>query len=91
LGGLATAWVITTSLAFAAIRKRMISQHQEWMIRSYVTTFGFVMFRLFVGVTEVAEVGTLIDRLNAASWFCWAVPLLITEAVIQGRKIFQNP
>jgi hypothetical protein len=24
----------------------------------------------------------------AASWFCWAAPLLVTEAILQGRKIF---
>jgi hypothetical protein len=66
----------------------LIEQHREWMIRSYVTTFGFVNFRILVGVLTVANVGTLIDRLVAASWFCWAFPLLFTELILQGRKIF---
>jgi hypothetical protein len=34
-----------------------------------------------------AKVGTLTEQLAVASWFCWAVPLLITEAILQGRKI----
>ncbi len=88
LGGLGLAWVLTTGIAYIAIRRRMILQHQEWMIRSYVVTFGFVMFRLFFAVSEAVEVGTVVERLNAASWFCWAVPLLIVEAIIQGRKVF---
>ena len=87
LGGLALSWVITTGLAFMAIKKRMIAQHQEWMIRSYVTTFGFVTFRLMVGILQATGVGTLVEQLTVASWFCWAVPLLITEAIIQGRKV----
>jgi hypothetical protein len=27
-------------------------------------------------------------QLGAAAWFCWAVPLLTTEAFLQGKKIF---
>jgi hypothetical protein len=33
-------------------------------------------------------VGSLQEQLAAASWFCWAGPLLVTEAILQGRKIF---
>ena len=88
LGSLGVAWVVTTSIAYVAIRRRLIPQHQEWMIRSYVVTFAFVTFRLFYGILEVLQIGTPLERLNAASWFCWAVPLLITEAIIQGRKVF---
>ena len=91
LAGLATAWVVTTGLALISIKKRMIPQHQEWMIRSYVVTLAFVNFRILVGILEVAGVGTLPERLTAASWFCWAIPLLVTEAILQGRKLFSTP
>lgn len=88
LFGLAVAWVITTGLAFTAIRRGLLHQHQEWMIRSYVVTFGFVFFRIFAGIAQVTGIGTLQEQLAAASWFCWAAPLLFTEAILQGRKIF---
>jgi uncharacterized membrane protein YozB (DUF420 family) len=88
LSGLAVAWLVTTGVGFAAIRRGQILQHQEWMIRSYVVTFAFVTFRIFAGITQAAGVGTIQEDLAAASWFCWAVPLLVTEAVLQGRKIF---
>jgi hypothetical protein len=86
LTGLATAWVTITGLAFISIKKRPITQHKEWMIRSHVTTFGFVSLRILVGVLTAANVGSLIDRLAAASWFCWAFPLLVTELILQGKK-----
>ena len=89
LTGLATAWLTVTTLAYICIRKRLIDQHKEWMIRSYVVTFAFVNFRILVGILQVAGVGTLNEQLTAASWFCWAVPLLITELILQGRKVLR--
>jgi uncharacterized membrane protein len=83
---LAVAWVTTTSLAYVAIRKGLIDQHREWTIRSYVVTFAFVTFR----VGQVAMTSRGIDpptALGVMGWACWAVPLLATEAVIQGRKL----
>lgn len=88
LGGLGVAWVLTTGFALLAIRKRNILLHREWMTRSYITTMGFVFFRIFVGVTSALEVGTLFERLEAASWFCWAFPLLIAEVYLQRNKLF---
>jgi hypothetical protein len=87
LTGLNVAWIATTGLALVAIKRRMIVQHREWMIRSYVVTWAFVNFRILVGILTVAGVGTLNEQLSAASWFCWAIPLLFTEVILQGRKI----
>lgn len=87
LFGLAVAWVTTTSLAFLAIRRSLIDQHKEWMIRSYVVTFAFVTFRIVQGTLQTAGIGTFYEELALSAWVCWAVPLLVTELVIQGRKI----
>ena len=87
LAGLATAWVITTGLAFTAIRKQLYDQHKEWMIRSYVVTTGFVSFRIIFPLLQSGSIGTVQEQLAVAAWGCWALPLLITEAVLQGRKI----
>jgi uncharacterized membrane protein YozB (DUF420 family) len=85
--GLSLAWVVTTGLAFAAIRKSLIEQHREWMIRSYVVTFAFVVFRIGDLTLLGLGVGDRLQNLALMAWACWAVPLLITEAVLQGRKI----
>jgi hypothetical protein len=88
---MALAWVIATTLATAAIWRRQIEQHREWMIRSYVITFAFVTFRIIDVSLDLAKVGTIVERMSAASWVAWAVPLLITESILQGRKIFASP
>jgi hypothetical protein len=87
LAGLATAWLLTTAMAFVAIKRQLYDQHKEWMIRSYVVTTGFVTFRVLFPLLQGSGIGSLPEQLAVAAWGCWAVPLLITEAVLQGRKI----
>jgi hypothetical protein len=82
------AWVVTTALATISICRRLVEQHREWMIRSYVVTFSFVTFRVLTIVFEMIKAGTLVERMSAASWLAWSVPLLITETILQGQKIF---
>ena len=86
LGVLAVAWVLTTGMAYLAIRRRQVAQHREWMIRSYVVTFAFVFFRMLVGVMQAGGIGTLPEQLATAAWLCWSLPLVITEVVLQSRK-----
>lgn len=90
IAGLALAWGVTSGLAYIAIRKGQIEQHKEWMIRSYVVTFGFVFFRILLESMNAIELGTVPDRVSAVSWLCWALPLFITEIILQGRKIFSR-
>jgi hypothetical protein len=83
-----SAWWVTTALATIAIYLHRVEQHREWVIRSYVVTFGFVTFRVFEVVLDAAKLGTIVERKAVASWLAWAIPLLLTECVLQGRKIF---
>ena len=87
LAGLATAWLTTTGMAFLAIKRHLYEQHKEWMIRSYVVTFAFVIFRAVD--TMIASRMPLLDHIGISAWFCWSVPLLLNEVVLQGRKILR--
>ena len=88
LAGLATAWLITTGLAFLAIKRHLYEQHKEWMIRSYVVTFAFVTLPRLRRPARRAG-GAAARTLGISAWFCWSVPLLLNEAVLQGRKILR--
>ena len=87
LFGLAVAWSVTTAMAYRAIRRRAIDQHREWMIRSYVVTVAFILFRAIVAALSILGIGSLPDRLALASWACWAVPLVLLEPYLQWRKV----
>jgi hypothetical protein len=85
--GLATAWVTSTLMAYVAIKRTLIEQHQEWMIRSYVVTFAFVFFRVGTTVLAAVQPGAEREQAQAMAWAAWAVPLVVTELILQGRKI----
>jgi predicted membrane protein DUF2306 len=87
---LAFVWIFTTGVAVVAICRALIEQHKEWMIRSYVVTFSFVFFEAILQVLDLAKLGNTTERLIVASWSSWSVPLLITEAILQGRKMFSS-
>jgi hypothetical protein len=73
-------------MAYAAIRKRAIERHREWMIRSYTVTFAFVLFRL-VDQSLIHGHVAPDDQIDAMSaWACWSVPLLLVEPLLQLRK-----
>jgi hypothetical protein len=88
LVGLGTAWLLTTGMAFLAVKRHLYEQHKEWMIRSYVVTFAFVTFRAFDTVLEARGIPRP-EHLGMSAWFCWSVPLLLNEVVLQGRKILR--
>ena len=90
LVAMSVAWILSTTFGVAAVCRCLIEQHHEWMIRSYVITFSFVTFRILTSIFDVVGVGTTVERLTAAAWASWSVPLLITEVVLQGRKIFAS-
>ena len=77
---LAMAWVITSLMAYVAARRRQFAAHKEWMTRSYVVTFGFVLFRIGTRNHVFGGLGFAMQSVVLA-WACWAVPLLITDVV----------
>ena len=83
---LCVAWVITTSMALLAIRRRNVLQHREWMMRSYAVTFAFVTFRLGVDTLTSQGVATA-DAQGIMAWACWAVPLLLLEPLLQFSRV----
>jgi uncharacterized membrane protein len=88
LTAMALAWIVTTGIATIAICRRMVSLHRQWMMRSYLITFGFVLFRFTTDILEMGNVGTMAERMAFASWACWTIPLLAVEGFVQSRKLW---
>lgn len=88
LTGLGVAWLLTTGMAFIAIRRKNIVQHRQWMVRSYVTTFAFITYRLANDVMIAGGLFAYADRQAMLAWGCWAIPLLITEVLLQAKAVF---
>lgn len=87
LMGLASAWLVTTFMAYYTIRKGLVALHKEWMIRAYVVTFAFVFFRILSDYTLMTRLRPENDRDITIAWACWVVPLGVTEMVFQIRRL----
>ncbi|MGY2134623.1 DUF2306 domain-containing protein [Hymenobacter sp. HD11105] len=85
--GLAAAWLLTSGMALWAIKNRNFGQHQEWMIKSYVVTCGFTTYRLFAVTLSGFVSFDHAVMSGIMAWACWSVPLLLTEVILEARKI----
>ena len=81
---LAFAWWLTVGMAYAAIRRRRIEAHKEWMVRSYVVTFAFVTFRYLEPLSVWDPLGGA--RGSTVLWLSWVFPLLIAEVILQWPR-----
>ena len=79
------AWWTTTGMAYVAIRLGHVSQHKEWVLRSYVVTFTFVTTRALAELGILPSLGR--DPFATLVWLSWSMPLLATEVIVQGRKV----
>lgn len=84
---LATAWFSTTAMAYCAILKRRFAIHKEWMVRSYVVTFASVTFRILNDYGPTSRLQPANDKAVTIGWACWALPLLLTEVILQLRQM----
>ena len=84
-GLLAVFTLTTTTLAYAAIRRREIRRHREWMIRSYALVFGAVTLRIELPVLA-ALLGDFGPAYQAISWLAWVPNLFFAELLIRRRR-----
>jgi hypothetical protein len=85
---LAIAWLATTGMALYGIRKRNVLLHKQWMIRSYIVTFGFVTFRLVTDFLPYEAWWGISrpDMSTAAIWPVWVMPLLVYEMMLWRKR-----
>jgi uncharacterized membrane protein len=89
---LAVAWLATSGVAFYAILHRHVAVHKDWMVRSYVVTFAFVLFRLLNDYGPTSRVGSdPIMRAVTYAWLAWTLPLLATEVILQLKNLPRKP
>lgn len=84
-GGLALSWLITTSVAWNHIRHRRITNHRQWMVRSYALTFAAVTLRIMLPLSVDVAGLPFEPAYRAIAWLCWVPNLLVAEALFVRR------
>ncbi len=87
LMGLASAWLVTASMAYYTIRKSLVELHRQWVVRAYVVTFAFVIFRIMSDYSPMNRLRPENDRDITIAWACWVLPLGITEMVFHWKRV----
>jgi uncharacterized membrane protein len=88
LFSMAVAWLAITGTAILCIKRRNIRAHRQWMIRSYILTFGFVTFRIATDYVPAEALWhiSLPEMSTAMIWPVWVLPMLACEVHLQYRE-----
>lgn len=81
----ALGWILTTGTALYCVRTGRISQHREWMIRSYPFAAVFVVVRAIVAIPAVARTGPI--GLEEAVWTSIAVACFLPSFLIAWQHL----
>lgn len=84
--GLAISWLVATSKALLSIRQRKISEHQAWMIRSYALTFAAVTLRIWLPLSQIAQL-EFIEAYQVIAWLCWLPNIIFAEWLVRRLQL----
>lgn len=73
----------TTAQGYLLIRRRKITAHRRWMLRSYSLIFGAVTLRIWLPLLIAAFHGEFIPAYQMVAWVSWVPNLIIAELIIR--------
>jgi len=90
---LAVATLVSLSVGYLKIRRREITEHREWMLRSYAFIFGAVTLRLWLPLLIIAHNGEFLPAYRIVAWISWVPNILLIEWYIRRgwRPLFDHP
>jgi len=85
-GTMACLWLYTTLQAYFSIKRKEVTRHEHWMIRSYALCFAAVTLRLWLPLF-LGGLGMSFDvAYPIIAWLCWVPNLLVAELIIRRNK-----
>ena len=81
---LGAAWLFTTAKAYGAIKKHKITEHKQWMIRSYSLCWAAVMLRLLIPSSQIFLDIEFLTAYKFIAWLCWVPNLIVAELIIRN-------
>ena len=78
-------WLTTTFLAYQAIRKGNMEQHQNYMLYSYAVCFSAVTLRFWLPLL-INTLGEFESAYLIVGWLSWVPNLIVAYYIIRRRK-----
>ena len=77
--------IVATGIAFLFAYKRKITQHRQWIVRSYAVALVFIEGRFIMGVTGWEQLG--VEIVQAIIWSCLAMSVLLGDLANNWMEI----
>jgi uncharacterized membrane protein len=71
--------IVTTAIAVMFARQRRLTQHRQWMTRSYAVALVFFEGRLILGLTGLETAG--VEIVQAVIWTCLALSVPLADII----------
>jgi uncharacterized membrane protein len=80
----ATLWTVTTAIALSFALRGKITQHRQWMTRSYAVALVFLEVRVVSGLGGWDDSSATTEKII---WACVALSLLFADIAIQWQDL----
>lgn len=82
-------WLGTTAMLYVSARKKKMKDHAEWAVRSYLTTFAFIIQNFILKIPGFDTLGSFAEVSPNMFWASWSIPLFIYQLYLSlsGYKL----
>ena len=84
--GLASAWLVTTSMAYYSIRQGLVLTSQGVDDSRLCGNVCIVTFRVLSDYGPTSRLQPEHEKSITIAWACWVVPLAVTEMIFHETK-----
>ena len=81
-GSLAVVWLTTNVQGWRMARAKRFDVHRAWMLRSFALTFGAVMLRVYLPLSQIMGIA-FADAYTMIAWLAWVPNLMIVELYLR--------
>ncbi|HZZ67046.1 MAG TPA: DUF2306 domain-containing protein [Phenylobacterium sp.] len=82
-GLLAVVWLVVNLQGLRLAMTGRYAEHRQWMIRSFALTFGAVLLRVYIPISQMMGI-EFMTAYRAISWLAWVPNLIVAELYLRS-------
>ncbi len=82
---LAVSWIVANVQGWRSAMDGRFADHREWMVRSFAMTFGAVLLRVYLPLSQLLHI-PFIDAYRAIAFLAWVPNLLVAEIYLRRTR-----
>ncbi len=82
---LAVSWIVANVQGWRSAMDGRFVDHREWMIRSFAMTFGAVLLRVYLPLSQLLHI-PFVDAYRAIAFLAWVPNLMVAEVYLRRTR-----